>query len=96
MNVDVERDPEEGVLHRRTLPDGRIVDLSQMLYTWRLSVGLKGDLYYDDQWCYETQLRAMHAMVAWDGEGEPAGWHRHPSSGRRRPGGDAAKEYVNL
>jgi len=34
-------------------------------------------------------------MEAWDGEGEPTGWMRHPASGRRRPGGDETKEYVN-
>jgi hypothetical protein len=28
-------------------------------------------------------------------EGEPAGWHRNPPTGRRRPEGDAAREYVN-
>jgi hypothetical protein len=33
-------------------------------------------------------------MVAWDGAGEPAGWMRHPATGRRRPDGDAGREYV--
>lgn len=27
-------------------------------------------------------------------DGEPQGWFRHPVSGRRRPNGDASKEYV--
>lgn len=26
--------------------------------------------------------------------GEPNGWHRHPKTGRRRPGGGASKEYI--
>lgn len=26
---------------------------------------------------------------------EPAGWHRHPATGRRRPDGDPSKEYIN-
>lgn len=34
-------------------------------------------------------------MERWDGTGEPDGWMRHPVSGRRRPGGDPGKEYVN-
>ena len=25
---------------------------------------------------------------------EPTGWMRHPTTGRRRPGGDPAAEYV--
>ena len=33
-------------------------------------------------------------MDKWDGTGEPEGWMRHPSSGRRRPGGDPAQEHV--
>jgi hypothetical protein len=93
---DLQENPEEGVLLRRTLPDGRILDLMPLLFgAWRLSVGPKGSLgYYDDQWDYEGQARALSAMMSWDGEGEPTGWHRHPSSGRRRPGGDPAMEYL--
>jgi hypothetical protein len=34
-------------------------------------------------------------MEAWDGDGEPDGWSRHPPTGRRRPGGDPDKEYVS-
>jgi hypothetical protein len=35
--------------------------------------------------------------MAWNppAEPEPADWMRHPKSGRRRPGGDPAKEYIN-
>lgn len=35
----------------------------------------------------------MAAMQAWDGS-EPEGWIRHLASGRRRPGGDPAQEYI--
>jgi hypothetical protein len=36
-------------------------------------------------------------LKAWaaDGGKEPQGWIRHPSTGRRRPGGDASREYVS-
>jgi hypothetical protein len=34
-------------------------------------------------------------MNAWDGVGEPAGWFREPATGRRRPDGDPAREYVH-
>jgi hypothetical protein len=36
----------------------------------------------------------VRALREWDGNGEPDGWMRHPDSGRRRPDGDAAREYV--
>lgn len=39
---------------------------------------------------------AVAALIEWDGTGEPEGWIRHPMTGRRRPGGDASKEYVNM
>ena len=35
-------------------------------------------------------------LIKWSGDGEPDGWMRNPLTGRRRPGGDASKEYVNL
>lgn len=34
--------------------------------------------------------QALFGLVS----GEPEGWHRHPSSGRRREGGDASREVV--
>lgn len=87
--------PGESNQWRRRLRDGRIIDVSRMLFTWRISVGDSDCVYYEDVWCYETSERAFDAAAAWDGEGEPAGWHRHPPTGRRRPGGDAEKEYVS-
>lgn len=35
-------------------------------------------------------------MNKWDGGGEPTGWMRNPKTGRRRPDGDAAQEWVML
>ena len=49
---------------------------------------------YDEQWLYDWRGDAIEAMQRWDGAGEPSGWWRHPSSGRRRPNGDPALEYV--
>lgn len=49
---------------------------------------------YRDRWCYEDFDRALAAFEAWDGIGEPEGWHRHPGSGRRRPKGEPAAEYL--
>ena len=39
-------------------------------------------------------MRERGAMQVWDGTGEPSGWCRHPATGRRRPGGDPATEFV--
>lgn len=65
----------------------------------RLSVGPPGDLDLLDDWLYDTPEAAVAALDAWAacaGAGEPDGWMRHPRSGRRRPGGDPALEYVML
>jgi hypothetical protein len=89
------------VLYARVLPDGCILHLLR----WRaaglqLSVGW-GDGYYTDCWIYDAEQpgadqvdAGWRAALGWDGEGEPDGWYRHPQSGRRRPGGDRAKEFV--
>lgn len=38
---------------------------------------------YEDRWCYSSYAKAKAALDAWDGTGEPEGWHRHPDTGRR-------------
>lgn len=38
---------------------------------------------YDRRWCYHTREQAKAALDAWDGTGEPTGWHRDPVTGRR-------------
>jgi hypothetical protein len=50
-----------------------------------------------DGWWYDTPEAAVAALEAWARNhygGEPEGWMRHPYSGRRRPDGDPAQEYV--
>jgi len=42
------------------------------------------EMGYEDRWCYHTKEAATAAFEAWNGEGEPDGWHRHPGTGRRR------------
>jgi len=81
----------------RILPDGRKLWLYRMMFTYRLCLGRAGnDLWYEDAWCYETKEAGLKAMNDWTLETlEPTGWHRHPNTGRRRPEGDPAKEYVN-
>lgn len=44
---------------------------------------------------YDTVEDALASYrTATHGGPEPEGWFRHVQSGRRRPGGDASKEYV--
>lgn len=45
------------------------------------------DWGYGDRWCYKTYEAAKAALDAWDGNGGPDGWHRHPKTGRRRENG---------
>lgn len=85
------------MIYVKTFEDGRIVRAVQMMFTGRLTVArdAESDKFgYDDMWCYNTLGEAIAAGHNWDGTGEPVGWHRHPPTGRRRPNGDAAKEYI--
>lgn len=67
-----------------------------MLFTWALIVGYRDSPWsYYDRWCYDSLEIAVVAATAWNGRGEPYGWHRHPTSGRRRPDGDHTQEYLN-
>lgn len=54
--------------------------------------------FWLDSWCYESGRvgEALAAAEAWNPmtEAEPAGWNRHPASGRRRPDGTAASEFI--
>jgi hypothetical protein len=83
----------------QVLPGGRYACLSPFLFTVAIITGDLGDEWgYRDRWCYENSYLAAAALVEWgkrNYEGEPIGWHRHPDSGRRRPGGDASNEYIN-
>lgn len=81
----------------RVLDSGHVVWLVSKLFTWALVVGPDGDLGFDKHWCYETREAALRFGLDWDGnhpETEPTGWVRDPYTGRRRPDGDPAREYV--
>lgn len=84
-----------GYKHPRPIGNGRWAAVCPLLYTCAIVVGQIGDyVNTDDRWCYHTPEDARSALEAWDGTNEPQGWHRHPRTGRRRPDGDPAKEYV--
>lgn len=78
----------------KELPDGRIIGVNRLLFHWTLHVDIH-EGGYEDRYCYQMRYGALLAMGKWDGAGDPEGWHRHPKSGRRRPGGDASKEYID-
>lgn len=69
----------------RARPDGRSwVGIRRMIYTHAIILGEIGDpLTYRDRWCYRSLEAAQAALEAWGDQPEPAGWHRHPDSGRR-------------
>lgn len=97
MLSEAERDfywrPEDGCSYYRAFPNGRDAMIMRMAFTHAIIADLSSG-YYGDRWCYHTLADALQALYAWDGEGEPTGWHRHPDSGRRRTNGDPATEYV--
>ena len=68
----------------------------RMIFNHRITIGPEYSAgYYDDCWCYDTRAAALAAAAAWNPElePEPAGWVKHPPSGRYRPGGDPAREF---
>lgn len=74
-------------LERRILESGDILELWRMLFTWRLTVTepQNDGMCWSDAWCYDDQRAARTAFFRWNGEGEPAGWIKHPMSGRWQP-----------
>lgn len=82
-------------LYARDLGDGRGVWVMPMIGpNARLVVGDVDGGLLDAAYCYDSGVLAVTAAMVWDGSGEPEGWKRHVNSGRRRPGGDPALEYV--
>lgn len=65
------------------LPDGRICAINRLLYHWTMLVDLDWT-GYRERYCYATFEGALQAMIEWNDQPEPEGWHRHPESGRRR------------
>lgn len=75
---------EQHYIEPRILPTGKWAAILPLFYTHAIVTGEVGDVEgYSDRWCYDYGLAALAALTVWDGEGEPKGWHRHPSTGRR-------------
>jgi hypothetical protein len=86
---------KEAIYYRAT-DDGReIVVYMLLMGTVRVVIGEVGELVFDDAWCYSTPEAGLLAASHWDGNNDPPeGWFRHLGSGRRRPEGDPAREYI--
>jgi hypothetical protein len=68
----------------KPLPPDRVACLMPLAFTTAIIVCRALDYdTYEDRWCYHTADAAQAALEAWDGTGEPTGWHRHPATGRR-------------
>lgn len=79
----------------RQLPDGRVIGVLRLLFHWTLHVDIH-EYGYEDRYCYATKAQAVLALNEWDGTGDPGhGWHRHPSTMRRRTDGDPSREYID-
>jgi len=84
-------------LARRSRGDGCDLGVTLRMFNTTITVVNDAKLAVYDQWGFETPEKALAALAAWDGAKgtEPMGWFRHPSTGRRRPGGDASKEFIH-
>lgn len=86
--------PADGYTDYRVFPNGRDALIARLLFTYAVLADMSS-FGYGDRWCFKSYADARAALDAWDGEGEPTGWHRHPSSGRRRENGDPNRETIN-
>lgn len=80
----------------RVLPDGELAAVGRMNFgNGRLYAGINAT-GYENCWCFDSYEKAWHALWNWDLASmlEPAGWKRHPFTGRRRENGDPATEYI--
>lgn len=74
---------ENGYLFRQKSDNGREVGIMPFIWTWAIIADIH-ETGYEERWCYHTLEATIAAFEAWDGVGEPEGWHRHPNTGRRR------------
>lgn len=85
--------------HVGVFGDGEYVAFYPLMFHWTMIRGnLDYQFGYDNRWCFANESVVRKEFEAWEAlrfEGEPEGWHRHPDSGRRRPGGDASQEYID-
>lgn len=87
-------DASEGASYYRVIDDASAVAVYPMTYGKERVCLLVANVI-ERGFCYASPARAREAAEVWSGEGDPLdGWHRDPFTGRRREGGDPAKEVV--
>jgi hypothetical protein len=83
----------------RHLPDGRYISVYPLWFgNWQLTISEAGNFEeHYDTWTYDLLHRVLYQAMKWSGDRgtEPEGWIRNPPTGRRRPDGDAKREYVS-
>lgn len=84
-----------GYTDYRVFPSGRNACIKRLGYATAILADITPD-GGGELWCYAAAAHACEALAAWDGaaKSEPQGWRHHPITGRKRPDGDAAKEYI--
>jgi hypothetical protein len=86
-----------GYQYFRVFEDGQVWAVAPYsISNGRLFVDLEST-GYRDFYCFCDYPTALKALQEFDPANmkEPEGWHRHFSTSRRRPDGDASKEYIN-
>lgn len=79
--------------------NGDYIAIKRLMFHWSVIRGAIGDEFqYDDRWCFGDNIdQVTEAVEEWKRRGftgEPNGWVRHPSTSRRRPEGDATREFI--
>ncbi len=96
--ADMPKLDERGFFYTKKIPDSNL-EVGVIPITFgrgRVLVGTQIDMFYQDVWWYSSVEAAVIAAREWNPlqQKEPQGWLRHPTTGRRRPDGDAAKENI--
>jgi hypothetical protein len=69
----------------RQLPDGRWIAGQQMLFTYRLFVGIDR-IGWRTAFCYPNKIEALGALLEWDGIDYPPGmWIKQKPEGTLNP-----------
>lgn len=87
-----------GYAYVRQLPDGSWAGVKPMLFgNARLCMDMDWSGVNGEQYCYDGLAAAVLALASFDPDTqeEPQGWKKSVLDGRRRPGGDASKEYID-
>ena len=74
------------------IKNGEICGLYKFAYTWAIISGMNA-FGYEGRWCYHNLIDAIAAFDKWNGIGDPEGWYRDPTTGRRRH--ENGKETTN-